>query len=401
MATSRIGIGAPTSRLTATATPHGVDLDLDKFNLSTADKDATWANKVVVADGKCPVSGREFWATLESQASMFSDDSQDLLKAVFDSSLCDRKGEGELFMPPPTTSADKLRALVEAEANVRQNRKSFFLSPAFSPEGGNFGSGIFPSSWKPTVELSKAWRNEKQSLKPRTELQGQTAMLTELIADAEPTFNKFTEDGLRWLIYRFGALEIRAIQEPGRNLEIGAVFSTIGTGNDKFSNISSQDVKHSEKIASVKMCIEKAPGTCKLQSQYFVVATTETGKRVLVEKRGDGTLNWVDEPKNVDDRIAVAKMVEYHSTCTRGATIAHMRLHFSKDQAETENTVAVKSSSKSKRLAYAVYSAATGLMVFAGCSTTFYPQPLTAALQQVAPGVDSLLKRQSAGHIVS
>merc|ERR1719469_873617 len=110
-------------------------------------------------------------------------------------------------MPPPTNTAEKLHNLVSAEELVRKQRLDFFNSTVFSADR-NIGAGmLFPSSWTPTVALDKA--KVQENLKHRPDLKSQEAMLKQRIADAIPQFDKCTEDGVRWLVYRFGAIEIR------------------------------------------------------------------------------------------------------------------------------------------------------------------------------------------------
>merc|ERR1712060_342696 len=105
------------------------------------------------------------------------------------------------------------------EAMVREERKQHFLSGEFHEEDAG---SLFPSSWKMSFQIAK---KDGGHLCERPEFLSQAAVLGPALASALPTFDKCTEDGIRFRIYRVGGIEVRTTQESGSEEEIGAVFS--------------------------------------------------------------------------------------------------------------------------------------------------------------------------------
>eukprot|EP00438_Fugacium_kawagutii_P028718 Skav229192 [mRNA] locus=scaffold1004:438636:456595:- [translate_table: standard] len=52
-----------------------------------------------------------------------------------------------------------------------------------------------------------------------------TLCVPEVLPDAAPVFEKSTEDGTAYRIYRLGSIEVRTMQEPQRSENISAMFS--------------------------------------------------------------------------------------------------------------------------------------------------------------------------------
>merc|ERR1712066_1190934 len=93
----------------ALRTARGVDLNLDQFDLSQAMK--------VSSNETCETPiGSAFWSALDTN-SEFEEKHKNLFKAIFDPCLCDRREEGDRFIPPNTDSSylDKLADLVKEE----------------------------------------------------------------------------------------------------------------------------------------------------------------------------------------------------------------------------------------------------------------------------------------------
>jgi len=343
------------------ATPQGVDLNMDKFNLSSAEKSGEWGKKVLAAEGEGPLKCSAFWSNLSSEESMLSQETKTLLTAVFDSQLCDRRGDGELFVPPPTNCADKLRHLILAEAATRKQRTDFFLSDVFSAETNVSDGSIFPASWAPSIGLDNKTAQTPEVLKLRPDLKSQAQVLSEFLVGAVPKFDRCTEDGTRWLVYRVGALEIRAIQAPGGSVEIGAVFSVLSSLDQGAQG--RRTAADSEVITEVKLCVESAAHG-KLRSQHFLAVTTQAGSKVLIERRGDGSLAWVEGARNVEDRISLAKTVESISDCKKGTTIGELR---AQHEVEASANVDSASGSRSKRYANSLYMLASGRVGLRSC----------------------------------
>merc|ERR1712084_185982 len=103
--------------LTATrmmGAPRGVDLDLGQFDLSTLTDVSTGE---VHREQNVAVS-ELFWSSIDDEMNkVFSEDDAQLLRAIFNSALSDRRDEGELFAPPDVRPdyVQRLRRLVTEE----------------------------------------------------------------------------------------------------------------------------------------------------------------------------------------------------------------------------------------------------------------------------------------------
>jgi len=222
MAASRAGLGVPrvAAGLSMT-TPQGVDLNLDKFNLSAAVEGSQWGCSLQAKDYDAKV-GSSFFAGL-SEPSLFSQEDRALLKRVFNPHLSDRADEGELFQPPPSSLSylQKLRQLVKAEETVRQQRKELFFSDKFNIDAPG---PVFPTSWSPSVALSVAQKVPEMSARP--EYVTETEVLMPALKSATSLFDKTAEDGTRFRAYRVGALEVRTAQDHDGQEVVGMVLST-------------------------------------------------------------------------------------------------------------------------------------------------------------------------------
>lgn len=337
--------------MAAPGMPRGVDLNLDKFNLSSAGEAGSWAGVVQApAEAKqlC-ISGEAFLSNVSSRASAFADEDRTLLAAVFNPSLSDRLSEGDNFMPPPTnlTHLNKLRALVKAEANVNEQRKAHFFSREFAAENPGH---LFPMSWTSTIELGSEQKQSQAhggSLQTRPDLLAEEGMLQAALESAEPTFRKVTEDGLAFLIYRLGSLEVRATQEQDGKRVIGAVFS-VSTSAQHGSQAGRPSPKPDDKIVKATEYVEKSQQSL-LQCQYYVVFHTEAGNMILTEKLADGTVVWKEDPKCLEDRNSLAKVIR-SAACKSPATTV-----FSMKKCEGSEP-----SSSPKNYSHSAYSRASG-----------------------------------------
>merc|ERR1712242_332051 len=152
----------------------------------------------------------------------FNEEDRVLLNQVFNPALSDRRTEGDRFVPPDTSReyVQRIRALVQEEMAVQEQRMDLFFSKAFEQE--NAGP-LFPLSWGSNIEISREGKSRPQ-LHPRQDF-AQTHMLEDALESQVPEFDKVTEDGSRFSIYRIGSLEVRTITEPDCEPVIGAVFS--------------------------------------------------------------------------------------------------------------------------------------------------------------------------------
>jgi len=199
----------------------GVDLRLDQFDLSQATRIAS--EGVPKPLEECVAMGPAFFECLDGSKKLLGGDDQALLQSVFCPTLSDRRSEGDLFVPPNPSAAylRKLRALVKDEESVRARRKEAFLSTDFfrSKPGS-----LFPLSWKPSFEV--AVENKPPGAPtPCPEYLTQESTLKQLLKDTVPIFDKSTEEGMRFRIYKAGNLEVRTTQDFEGSEVIGAVLS--------------------------------------------------------------------------------------------------------------------------------------------------------------------------------
>merc|ERR1712217_783709 len=98
--------------------------------------------------------------------------------------------------------ANHLRNLVKEEKKMQQQRKSHFLSTAFTVQ--NVGP-LFPASWTATIVVDG--EDKAAHLEVRPELKRQVNMLGQVLNSAAPVLDKCTEDGMRFRVYKIGSLE--------------------------------------------------------------------------------------------------------------------------------------------------------------------------------------------------
>jgi len=91
--------------------PQGVDLDLNRFDLSTTHRSENQAMASWNVDAK------SFWSNFDGNCT-FTDSELALLKAIFNPNLSDRREDGDLFLPPDASFSHvkKLQSLTKAEA---------------------------------------------------------------------------------------------------------------------------------------------------------------------------------------------------------------------------------------------------------------------------------------------
>jgi len=207
-------------RATAGAPMRGVDLSLDKFDLS----ETTHVEMDAAADmDACANVGEAFWSSIAKDSeSLIPAADRALLRAVFNPSLSDRKDEGDLFVPPESSAAymEKLRNLTQEEAMVRDARCALFFSAQFTV--GQAGP-LFPSSWTSSFRISGASPKEIP-LAARPDYKAQASTICKKLASAAPSFEQRTEDGEAWRVYHLGNLEVRTTQACDGEEVVGQVF---------------------------------------------------------------------------------------------------------------------------------------------------------------------------------
>jgi len=332
----------------------GVDLNLSSFDLSMPNRVAR--EKAILGDdlSACVAVANAFWPTLDQDdESIFKSEEKKLLKDVFNPVLSDRRDDGVIFAPPDAAFdyMQKLKSLLQEEKNVRERRKERFFSASFVASSPG---PLFPSSWMPAFGITHSTAPAKSPAKKwlsRPEYKAQAALFDRVLKSATPIFEKRTEDGLAFRIYNLGSLEVRTIQEHDGQEEIGAVFSCSSPAQG-----TAMSVKDEEKVAKVIECVEHdAQHDGKMPYRYFVVMETEQGKVVVTEMLQDGTTTWEENPKCLEDRISLSKVLRSAECLRECITIGKVK----KYQVSVSQTINDFPSS-CKRYAYRAYSRAGG-----------------------------------------
>jgi len=206
----------------------GVDLRLDQFDLAEATRMSAeeqangWATDVKPLE-ECIAMGDAFFACLDRPNGLLKDDDFTLLQSIFHPALTDRRKEGDLFVPPSARHSyvQKLRALVKEEDSMRAKRTDAFFSTDFKMDAPG---SLFPSSWTSSIELAEDIRLALDVvLQSCPEYKAEAHTL--LKSMAAPVFDKTTEEGTRFRIYKSGRMELRTVQEFNGQEVVGAVFT--------------------------------------------------------------------------------------------------------------------------------------------------------------------------------
>ena len=103
-------------------------------------------------------------------------------------------------------------------------------------------------------------------------------LLEGVLKTSSPVFDKSTEEGLRFRIYRMGSLEVRTTQDAGCDEAVGAVFSIRSTtsaswrDNGQRQAISTQErVVHATEFVERTFMHSETPGA--LRRYYLVLET--------------------------------------------------------------------------------------------------------------------------------
>jgi hypothetical protein len=326
--TLRFQPGVPTMR--------GVDLRLDQFDLKSVHKLSMDAPASLE---KCMAIGDAFWAGLEDDSNVFKLDSKAILKEIFNEKLSDRRLEGEKFIPPDASYSYvcRLRELLKEEDNVRRRRMDLFFSEDFDTDRLD---AAFPSCWKTSAEISRGRSQIRTSdgqshemLHRRKDYEREVELLDQVLKSSAPIFEKSTEEGMTFRIYRIGSLEFRSTQEVGMREKIGAVFSIHSSmlGTRPSMAYKSKVIMNSEKITKVTEYVEKAAngsaaaGDGAFYHRYFVVFETEKNHKLLSELLRNGRMQWV-ENEDFEPRLSLAKVLRY-AECAKqsGASIGDIK----------------------------------------------------------------------------
>eukprot|EP00418_Pyrodinium_bahamense_P081428 CAMPEP_0179055412 /NCGR_PEP_ID=MMETSP0796-20121207/23288_1 /TAXON_ID=73915 /ORGANISM="Pyrodinium bahamense, Strain pbaha01" /LENGTH=945 /DNA_ID=CAMNT_0020752065 /DNA_START=20 /DNA_END=2857 /DNA_ORIENTATION=- len=297
-------VGAP-------GVPKGIDLNLDKFELSAApasieNLSSSWTGKGFV--------GGAFWESLSGGA--LAEDDRKLLMEVFHPGLSDRRNDGDMFVPPSSSLAyvSHLRSLVMEEVAVRKARKECFLSEDFAMASPG---PLFPSSWTSSLGIAHGQKltGAPVGLHPRPDYKADACRL---LKSSVPVFDNCTEDGTRFRTYQIGRIEVRTTQVLGNREEVGAVFSSRALARDSIDDQVSTVAKV-DKVVKVTEYAEKAENQAR---RFYVVVETDQGDMIRTEKRMDQKVMWVENPSDLEYRNSLAKVVRA-ADCRSANVSAH------------------------------------------------------------------------------
>jgi len=308
-----VGLTPPMASMAPPSLLRGVDLNLGQFDLASSTK-VTREAAVLGSDlTACTPLAGAFWQNVDTeQASVFGDDDKKLLRDIFHPVLSDRREEGDRFSPPDTsfTYAEKLKALVQKEKQVQEQRKDHFFSTDFVL--GQAGP-LFPSSWNSSpLEVTAGCG----PLHARPDYLAQTGLFDQTLKSATPFFEQSTEEGLAFRIYRIGSLEVRTTQEHGGREEVGAVFSRSQATPDLATG--TQVTNGHERVAKITEYVEEGP-------RYYVVIETECGNVMVTEKLEDGVTTWVENPRDLEARNSFAKVLRCEETNGQGVLLRDVK----------------------------------------------------------------------------
>jgi len=296
----------------------GVDLNLNEFNLSAPTQAKRQDVAGQLAEG-IDISSA-FWSNVEGvDNTMFSKEDQSLLQRIFNPSLSDRREEGDRFVPPDTSCAyiQGLRSLVREEEAVQKQRVQHFNSNAFEVAAPG---ALFPASWRSSVEIScEAAVGKRGGCLSAVDFRAQAQVFEEALQKATPVFDKSAEDGSRFRVYRLGSLEVRTTQEMHGKETISAVFSARASA-ETVQHFGRRAIEEHEKIVKVTEYVEGSGA----QYRCYVVAETER-KNLIVTEVLNGAMKREENPKDLEDRNSLAKVLRTAECGNSGITVASLK----------------------------------------------------------------------------
>jgi len=311
--------------------PRGVDLNLDNFDLSKATRVASEVAAPLVGQDACAAVGNVFWFNVDSiDGSVFKEEDRILLSDLFNRRLSDRRDDGDKFVPPDTsfTYMQRIANLMKEEEAVRAQRKELFFSRQFEAE---IPGPLYPSSWKNYIDIERKTSSSpgKCMLHERPEYMAQPEIFEHVLQSVTPTFDKSSEEGIRFRVYKVGSLEVRTTQELDGKETVGAVFSVIPSGEALVQRKKGRKVDFTDAIKKVTMYVEK---NLHLSSRhrYYVVLETVKAKTIVTEMGADGIVAWKEDPSDLEVRNSLAKVFGSKDCADKAISIRDMRKSLAK-----------------------------------------------------------------------
>mmetsp|Transcript_121837 Transcript_121837/g.316241 ORF Transcript_121837/g.316241 Transcript_121837/m.316241 type:complete len:1066 (+) Transcript_121837:133-3330(+) len=323
---------------------HGVDLSLNSFNLSAPTRSAQSVQLDLLSEDtfvELDANGEEgehgltlgeafcLDLTVEGPHGCLGEEDRQLFRRVFHPSLTDRcLLEGRRFAPPPAISRylSDLRRLVDEEDQVRNRRRELFFSLDFVESDPG---PLFPPSWRPSFEVASALPRSCSKLTSLgLDNWSRSSEVSRALRCAAPAFDKSTEDGTRFRIYRFGGLEVRACSKPEWGAassasarrsddviaiaDVGALFAVAGREgclSAPSPSPSRAALSDSDCLVRVTEFVEACSGGGELGYHSYVTLKTEQGHTIVTEKLEDGSVSWMENPEGIEFRNLLAKVI--------------------------------------------------------------------------------------------
>jgi len=322
-------------------TPQGVDLNLDKFSLSAPDRFASSLPPCSAGFDSMEARvtlGKAFLRDMRNESFVnLEDKDRQLIKDLFNPVMADRTEEGDSFIPPDPNKEyiGKVRSLVSEELSLRGRRKAHFYSKNFL--SGNAGAE-FPRSWTSRYQGPEAAAKAVALKSGLIAVEMDTAFKLTFVRDVLPTvapeFNRATEDGVVFRIYKIGSLEVRTTQEPSGPETVGAAFSHRTPTWDMKSGSKGKDAFEGEKLMKCLLYVEAVH--CEPEKKhwaskqldfchYYAVLETDASNTILTERLEDGSTTWVVNPSNLQDRNSLAKLL-FNTECKEGASVRDLKI---------------------------------------------------------------------------
>lgn len=177
-----------------------------------------------------------------------------------------------------------------------------------------------------------------------------------VLKSASPVFEKKTEDGATFRIYRAGSLEVRTTQEHAGEEVVGMVFAV----REKKEDASKGFASSHEKIIKATQFVEKAnkdaEETYMPECKYYTVLETMHGSSIVTEMLDD-VVTWEENPVDLEGRNSCAKVVRTASCRGVGVKVQDLKNHRAK---VLEQKLVGSRVSKSRTYATHAYATAVG-----------------------------------------
>lgn len=311
---------------TGVAAPRGVDLCLSQFSM---DAPLSSANRNCVTEpmpNALAAKAKTFWACVDNlQAGDFDKDTAEMFRLIYNPSLSDRRNEGDDFTPLDCSSqyVKRLQSLLADEEEIRKKRCDHFFSIDFSERSPG---PLFPSSWVSQFAITNSNASVARGILQPCE---NSHVHAEVLKDSAPVFQRTTEDGTTFSIYRVGNVEIRTSQARDGMLVVGGVYSFRSSAHRVAEPIASWN----DRVVKVSEYVEVAEGGGVANQgfvhKYFSVLQTDRGAKIVTEHTGH-TVTWEENVVGLEDRISLAKVIRSADCSQSGAVVQDLANHRAK-----------------------------------------------------------------------